>query len=800
MNQTQLTLEYRPMEIFRRRRTGVLFALVVMAVCSIPFLSQAKAPIIPQSDLWSSHPVQDFGTASSLHLAQSNKQIRIAVFTFNILNLGAAGHDATISNLFMTLLDQHRIYEVMSRKELEDSLRRAGLQQSEDISVVQAVGTRLGLDGVVFGNVRKVGSAIEFEVKFVEVAQGQTLLHRQEKVFGHVALRQKVEEIAREMVQIARQYQPQQAVALEEVSPYPLQPTGLQARGGSQKVVLSWNPNTESNLRGYKVFRGNTPAGPFAKVASVKKNTYSDIDLENNRTYYYKVQAFNREGRESPASNVIAAETAPSPFSPIILNATPLIGGVRIRWTTNPRKGEEGTEVNGFKIYRATEPEGEYLWVGSLTARSEQLTKLRLKEFEYEDSGLADGAKYYYRLTAFNDRQLESDFSSTLEGNTISRPTGLQATGEMIREVHLQWHPSAFEELQGYRLYRNTGPDGTFGRIAELESKDNTTYIDKQNLTDATTYYYRMTVYNKEGRETGLSELSSATTRGKPPTPEGLTAQSGQVKRVSLSWKVRPEEEVEGYYVFWNNTESGEYRQIDKIKGRDKTIYEDRGDRKRPLDDNTTYYYMITSYNKVDVNSDPSPVVSGTTKPRPQAPTGLSARGGLPAKIPLAWNANPEADIKYYHLFRKRAGGKFKEITKLGSEKIQYVDGKLDHGTTYYYQMQAEDKDKLNSDLSKTVEATTKSLPQPPAGLETKGLANGFELKWKPNPESDIANYRIYLRSFFVDKEIGRTDETTFTIITLKPNEEYAVSVTAVDRDGLESKKSEPITVRTLAE
>jgi len=788
------------MEILSKRRIGVLFLLVVIAICALPFLSFGKAQIVLQSDLRASDLIQDSGTTPSFHLAQADKKIRIAVFTFNILNLGAAGHDATISNLFMTLLDQHRIFEVMSRKELEDSLRRVGLQQSEDISVVQTVGTKLGLDAIIFGNVEKVGSAIEFEVKFVDVAQGRTLLHSKEQAFGHAALRQKVEVITGTMVQIANQYQPQQAVAREEVSPYPAQPIGLQARGGSQRVVLTWNPNSETNLRGYKVFRGTTPVGPFAKVASVKKSTYSDIDLENNRTYYYKVQAFNRVGRESPASAIIAAETAPSPFSPIILDATPLIGGIRIRWTTNPRKGEDGTQVAGFKLYRATEPEGEYLWVGSITAKSEKMSELRVKKLEYEDSGLGDGAKYYYRLTAFNDRELESDFSSTLEGSTIDRPTGLQATGEMIREIHLQWHPSPFKEIQGYRLYRNTAQDGTFERIGELQSKTETTYIDQQKLADAVTYYYRMTVYNKEGRETGLSEIASATTRGKPPIPEGLSAQGGLVKRVDLSWKVRPEKEVEGYYVFWNNSESGEFQQIAKIKGRDKTNYADKGNRNRPLDDNTTYYYMITSYNKVDVNSDPCPVVLATTKPRPQPPTGLNAQGGLPAKIPLAWNPNSETDIKYYRLQRKQAGGKFKEITKLDSDKNQYEDGKLDHGTTYFYQLQAEDKDKLRSDFSGTVEATTKPLPQPPAGLEAKGTAAGFELQWKPNPEKDIVKYKIYVRSFLTDKEIGSTEATNFTIDTLKPDAEYTVRVTVVDQDGLESKKSDAVKVRTLGE
>ena len=91
-------------------------------------------------------------------------------------------------------------------------------------------------------------------------------------------------------------------------------------------------------------------------------------------------------------------------------------------------------------------------------------------------------------------------------------------------------------------------------------------------------------------------------------------------------------------------------------------------------------------------------------------------------------------------------------------------------------------------------------MPHPPTGLEVQGVANGFELRWKPNPEPDIVKYKIYLHSFLVDKEIGSTDKTQFTIDSLKPEEEYTVTLTAVDQDGLESKKSESIKVRTLGE
>jgi fibronectin type 3 domain-containing protein len=740
-------------------------------------------------------------TPSELLLAQSSNKIKIAIFTFNILNLGAAGYDASVSNLFMTFLDQHRIFEVMNRKKMEESLRRMGLQQSENVPVVLKAGTKLGLDMVLFGNITKEGSTISFEAKLLEMARGDMLLSREETVFGDIALRRKVEEITREIVQIAGGYQAQLKVTREKAPAYPKPPAGLQARGGSQKITLSWNANVESNLRGYKVFRSGTSGGPFGKVASVNKNVFVDTGLDNNRTYYYKVQAFNQAGRESPASSVIAAETAPSPFSPIVLDGTSLIGGIRIRWTPDPRKSEKGTEVAGFKIYRAENPEAEYHAIASVAAKSDSKSS-KLVRYEYEDSGLDDGSQHYYRIAAFNDRKIESDPSGVIEGKTVARPTGLKATGEMIREIHLQWDPSPFKEIKGHYIYRNIAPEGTFEQIGKVRGKDKTTYvdIDLKNMADATTYFYRITVFDSRGGESGVSEIASATTRGKPPIPEGLIAQSGQVKKVALTWKVRPEEEVEGYYLYWNTTAAGEFEEIAKVRGRNKTEYVDKGERNRRLDDDKTYIYEIRSYNKVDVRSDPSLQASATTKPRPEVPTGLKAQGGMPAKVVLSWNPNPETDIKRYRIWRQQAEKKIKEIKKVPADQNEYEDNGLDHGTTYSYQIQAEDEDKLISDLSAAAEASTKPLPTPPAGLKVSSIPHGFVLKWKSNPEPDIVTYKIYLQAFLTDKEIGSSDKTSFTIDNLDADKEYTVFVTAVDQDGLEGDKSDPVTVRTPAE
>ena len=136
------------MEIFRQRERGigVLFAIAALAILIFSTISPVQAQPLPFSKSQPSSSLHHSSATSPPHYAQADRRLRVAVYTFNILNLGAAGYDATISNLFMTLLDQHRVLEVMNRKELEDSLRRAGLQQSENVALVQTAGVRLGLD------------------------------------------------------------------------------------------------------------------------------------------------------------------------------------------------------------------------------------------------------------------------------------------------------------------------------------------------------------------------------------------------------------------------------------------------------------------------------------------------------------------------------------------------------------------------------------------------------------------------------------------------------------------------------
>ncbi len=68
-------------------------------------------------------------------------------------------------------------------------------------------------------------------------------------------------------------------------------------------VRVSWNPNNEPDLDGYKVYYG-TLSGTYAQVLDVGEVTSADVgSLGEGRTYYFAVTAYDIDGNESGFSN-----------------------------------------------------------------------------------------------------------------------------------------------------------------------------------------------------------------------------------------------------------------------------------------------------------------------------------------------------------------------------------------------------------------------------------------------------------------------------------------------------------------
>lgn len=94
-------------------------------------------------------------------------------------------------------------------------------------------------------------------------------------------------------------------------------PTGILTNTtlGADVIALSWTPSTAVDLRGYNVYRSQSPGGPFVRAnADVIDGTayFADTGLAQLTTYYYKVGAVDQSRVPSVLSAAVSRSTAPA--------------------------------------------------------------------------------------------------------------------------------------------------------------------------------------------------------------------------------------------------------------------------------------------------------------------------------------------------------------------------------------------------------------------------------------------------------------------------------------------------------
>lgn len=108
--------------------------------------------------------------------------------------------------------------------------------------------------------------------------------------------------------------------------PAPPSVIGAVATGGA--VSLKWTVGPDTAFS--KVFRAQKKEGPYDLVASGPFDTYTDRELESDKTYFYRFSAVSVHGVESPPSDPIAAgrlaAAAPVKAAPAPIRKVALLG------------------------------------------------------------------------------------------------------------------------------------------------------------------------------------------------------------------------------------------------------------------------------------------------------------------------------------------------------------------------------------------------------------------------------------------------------------------------------------------
>ncbi|HZN71140.1 MAG TPA: discoidin domain-containing protein [Micromonosporaceae bacterium] len=208
----------------------------------------------------------------------------------------------------------------------------------------------------------------------------------------------------------------------------PSGPPNLQATPGNASVTLSWSASTSGSPTSYRIYRGtksdgeaNTPVG----TTNGTTRTFTDTGLQNNRQYFYFVQAYNAVGG-SPLSNEVSATpaatgTVPAPPGGVVANA----GNASVGLSWNASAG-----ATGYSVYRGTTPGGQ-----GTTAIADPTTT------SFTDTGLVNGTTYYYKVRARNasgTSPLSAEASATPSagGGGVLLSQGRPATASSVENAN----------------------------------------------------------------------------------------------------------------------------------------------------------------------------------------------------------------------------------------------------------------------------------------------------------------------------------------------------------------------------
>jgi hypothetical protein len=109
-------------------------------------------------------------------------------------------------------------------------------------------------------------------------------------------------------------------------------------------LVVSWNPNTEPDLAGYRVHYGTQP-GTYTKTKDVGNVTSVTIDsLQEGSTYYFAVTAYDQSNNESDYSQEVSASVGGLQID-IVADDT----GVELTWSAV-------SEADQYDIYYGEHP------------------------------------------------------------------------------------------------------------------------------------------------------------------------------------------------------------------------------------------------------------------------------------------------------------------------------------------------------------------------------------------------------------------------------------------------------------
>jgi fibronectin type 3 domain-containing protein len=308
-----------------------------------------------------------------------------------------------------------------------------------------------------------------------------------------------------------------------------------------------------------------------------------------------------------------------APAAPTGLSAAAANAQVNLTWSA-------ASGASGYYVKRSTRSGGPYTQIATPGTAN------------YTDSGLTNGTKYFYVVSAYNSYG-QSANSSEINATPTSppppaAPTGLTATAGNS-QVALTW--SASTGAASYNVKRSTTSGGPYTTV----NSPTVTNYTNTGLTNGTNYYYVVSAVGASGESANSPQVNAtpAAPATPPVAPTGLQAAAGNAQ-VSLTWTASAG--ATSYHVKRSTTSGSGYIQI---AAPTTANYADAS-----VVNGTAYFYVVSALNSVgespnsaQVTATPANVAADVTitidpiKTKPISPYiyGMNFYNGVTGAPPL---------------------------------------------------------------------------------------------------------------------------------------------------------------------
>lgn len=506
-------------------------------------------------------------------------------------------------------------------------------------------------------------------------------------------------------------------------------------------------PDQKDDVQLYlKMFAMNAyTSNEFARAAGMY---YTDYSVVTGQTYEYAVSAiFNGKSYSWAISLPVRAGNHQPLSAPVGLNVVQeKTRRVALSWTIRP-------DVLAYHVYRRRESGGEVRLNKKPVVVVDALNGNRPStQFTDTDSTLRAGETYYYRIAALDPFVNVGEFSQAawLTLKDMDPPLGVSALQGRVdkKGVRLSWQPSPSRDCIGYRLFRGTAIDKPFQpALPRLLAAADTIFTD-ETAVEGATYYYYLRAEDQAGNGVNTTAVQVTHPDLTPPAlPAGLTVQTDTTGHVTLHWRVSPEADLRGYFVYRAlRDDPDNYAQLQSTP-LSATMYRDS----LPRNNRNAFHYRVTAVDQHENESTPARLTVRLPDRQPPRAPMLTASAADADSVRLAWKPVSD-DVRSYQVLRRMEVDAPVDFQVVGrTSGTRFVDRNVPGGT-YSYALMAIDSagNYSKQSMPNVVEVAGKYALTAPKDVKIKLAEREKTLmvSWTQPPQpANFSGYRVVVRS-----------------------------------------------------